>query len=565
MAALMGLQSPGLLHVTMSPMGTNNSSPSCSISEAGSSGVTDYFSARPRTQAQRPNSMDSRHWGPHSRQSSAPQRDNTEHMNKLVEDANILARGGASRWRRVATTMPRSLWKPDGEASTCDHLALSGGACEKPFGHFIGKYRLPAVATNTFTTIDEHDEDASSSSALWGSIKINRRHHCHRCGNCFCDNHSSKYATLILDAEDAPQLSTSFEGKPEDDTMLASGSSAMASHAAIVETPLQRTASDCLSQYLSASAPGHKDGGASTVSNIRNRKQNNAQASIQSSAVGSIDSQDSDSWSSLSGSSNLAESLRSHGVSRSAAPSGFSQDTRATSVSSQVSTVNSSSAASAALQSVASSAAVAHMPLEHTAITQLADGCYIVRERVCSRCHDIVDQARTKTLNKQSLRNQQADEAQPRRSSDPAVQMQGEQEDYLLSLQRLYVDYRCERKKRLTNARSASTDAVTRVTSNSKLYPLAPPPPRAARRHTGKVVTLEARADSEDEEDDEEEDDGQRRGHAAPRAHHVYFPSFTSHEDQHQYGNPNATRPQAPMPKFGMGGQRLQFALAGCQ
>ncbi|CAO1637810.1 unnamed protein product [Parajaminaea phylloscopi] len=586
-SVLHGLHSPLLSLNNLSSHDAMVSSPFTSASEMGSSSsgasasasANDYFSVRPRSTKQRSESNDSRGWGSHSRHTSEHSaREQSQQMSLLLDDAFHMSNGTASRWRKAATTMPRSLWKPDTEATTCDFLSLSHGPCEKPFGHFLGKYRLPAVADTTFGPVT-NDHAVQTPSALWGGVKTNRRNHCFRCGNCFCDSHSNKYATLIVDGEDAPEAASS-----EASAQQPAADDVLPFHASDANVPV-RSATAYLTQYLAASAAGatsstHTQSASKSHtaagSRHRTRKHSTTESSSPSSMAGSFDSQGSDSWSSLSGSSNLAESLRSHGVSRSC-----NTQQHGSSVSDGHS-LEEVSAAVAALQTSTSMATkrrrehsvedrAQRLLSESIAAGQLADGRFIVRERVCTRCHDIVDQARSRAIEKHTARVQGAQDetALPaRRSSDPTSQSQQEHDDYISSLQRLHRDYRCERKKMLQQFRSASTESVPRVASAAKLFPLAPPPQRYLRRPSQRHIGN----DAEEEEDEDDDDDEACSRHYTPSrlpCHLSHFPALPGRhdiDDLHAgYGNPLATRPQAPLPSYGMGGQRLQLAFARYQ
>lgn len=590
---LMDLQSPSLTLNGLSPIGISCSSPCTSNSDFGSNASNDYFSARSRSTKSRPASTGSRGWASHSRQPFPEhQRKQTEQMHKLLQDGYQMSRGSASRWRKVATTMPKSLWKPDAEATTCDHLSFCGGPCEKPFGHFIGKYRLPALASTTFGPIS-NDHTVQTPSALWGSVKINRRNRCFRCGNCFCDEHSGNYATLILDSEDAPQSEDTDRVGKADDTACAPQADSLRDPAIL---PV-RSAAACLSQYLASAAATTAVANGSTpssssqslqstsnatssahTSSLRNRKQSTVISSALSSAFGSFDSDGSD-WSSLSGSCKAAESLRSHGVSRGSLSSSQPSHVLLRHQSLNASSGNPlsglpkseiSSGSRRQRQLSAASSASSMLP-ESIVTTRLPDGRYVIRERVCLRCHDIVDQAKARALQRHRLRMQRANEgnvSSMRRSSDLSSQTQQDDDDCLLSLKRLYVDYRCERRKFHANACKASTDLIPHVPSIYKPFLRAPPPQHCTRGNIGKSVLVPPFNQKEEEGSDDEDADASACNYTSSRMSYAHFPTIPSRANFGEHG-PNLTQrastPPHPLPAYGMGGQRLQFAIARYQ
>lgn len=573
--------------------------------------ASDYFSPRPAgpsrsSAASSSGATPSWHGHGHGQRSRTTSVDNVDELSKLMEDVRSMTRGSASRWRRVATTMPRSLWKPESDSTSCDHLFLGSGSCQKEFGAFLAGYRLPSGASPAKSS---ESGGGGTTSALWGSIKINRRNHCWRCGNCFCNEHSKEFATLILDSEDAP-APTPPQADEEPDYATAAAAQEPTS---LAPAPVVRSASACLSQYLASEAAKASNNAGRTG------------PAPTSSAVGSIDSAGSAGSSNLSGSSNLAESLRHHGVARTGttSPEMSSHDgafpsaslhhsmddmDRPPSVSLSLPRKQNVAAALAAAMagpssrfSSSSSSSSTTTDAVSSRMTILADGRYVVRERVCARCSNIVDQAKARALVKQARREaamtasyaddnyaaQQQQPYGPRRCSDPAANRSTEDEDYQLSLQRLYEDYRRERRKMAAAARSNSADAVPQVMRGFKL---APPPPRRYRRQASHR-SMDGDESSDEEEDEEGDNAASRLHHHHQRHHHyasphyggagesglrtpggghvnvcAYFPVFPTRadfEDQHQVFSPAAPLPpRVALPQCGMGGQRLQIALA---
>lgn len=594
---------------------------------------SDYFAIKP-TPAQAKAKTQRASFKDHSRTDF----DQDVELRNLHDDAMRMSRSGAGRWRKVAITMPKGLWKADDDATTCDHLFL-GGACEKPFGRFVGRYRLPTFsAWSPLLATHSEASEACPTSALWGSIKINRRNHCWRCGNCFCDDHSGHFATLILDAKDAPASVAEAEEPSEVDTPYVEEAPETATDNAVDPEQYLRLAQHLTaqSQTTHQESPEQLENATLSLAQLLSseervpasaaaqaRQQHLQRAQLASTASSS--SHHSDDWYSVSGGSQTSTS-RSRGImpSASIAASGADADPPAPWIlpsmdatptatapyslpaslhggdsprgSEQQLTPTSPRASSVDLSSVSSR------------ITMLPDGRYLVRERVCGRCHNIVEQAKARAIQKQTLREEQqaqinfalglgADMAtvaranDPRRSSEPTAESR-EQQEHLASLQRLYDEYR--RSKRLAAAatRSTSVDAVgsrARMSStggsvsslsSAQMHrqssqphhppPLAPPPTllRRSRSSTwGKVPS----SDNEEEEDDEDEDadsyqyPGSRRGSGRRPAdsHRLAFHTQIPHAPG--YPSQNKPRQTTPLPQYGMGGQRLQIAWSRYQ
>ncbi|CAO1633692.1 unnamed protein product [Jaminaea pallidilutea] len=502
-------------------------SPAFSVDSA-----SDYFGQSSVSSSRERHSTSSRRQRESSFTSSVASMSSTAddaQMIELMADIGHMSRGSASRWRKVATTMPRSLWKPESEASTCDHLYL-GSACEKSFGHFVAGYRLPANMAPS-----QH-----ASRRSWTGVKSVRRNHCWRCGNCFCDDHGSAFATLVLDDEDVPHSTVASPQEP-------SVSEDTSSPKVPAPGPTTRSAIGELSRYLAAAE----------VDRDRTR-----QMSVSSSSPGSQGS-------SVSGSSNLAESLRRHQPSavdsesdHRSAPQ-HSQDAGMDegmppilSLPELVKSSDLSCSSTTSLRQLLYDNASMTAASISSRMATLPDGRYVVREKVCTRCAGIVEESKERSLAKQAARDQQQRAAQlesDRRSSDPlslVAPREEDQADFMMSIQRLYEDYRHEKRKHLAAMRSRSAETVPQTShARSKL---APPPPRYIRRQSTPMLD----SDSEDEESV----GSVPRHHTLPRREGAIQGNKGAMAAERRHMHQNTALPQC-----GMGGQRLQHAFACCQ
>lgn len=517
-----------------------------------------YFSFKPRSHT------------PSLNGSLAPRLDmdrNQEEIATLTADANIMGNKGAARWRKVATTMPKSLWKSEADATSCDHLSTLGGACEKPFGRFLGKYKLPAWSPSSTngsssdcTTLHSDGSSISSTSSLWGSIKINRRHQCWRCGNCFCDDHGSHYATLVLDREDALPYFPAVvqEDAVEQAPQMPSLDPAEVQPEAIevdMRAPVPvRTAAMALSQYLAASSP-HSQASSSGSQSARAPPQQNklrglfqsANASLESSVAGAED------WHSPFGASpTSAASLaatpdisgaNSANISAACSP----QSTSSHAFPSRSAAKSRQNSGTSSLLDLRNMSPRSPSPMT-SRMTQLPDGRIIVREQVCLRCHDIVEQAKSRAVQKQAKRKYEMQEFAVAMETlggyvgfEPATgEFVADSEEALASLNDLFEEYRKEVK------RSAS------VAVGHAPFP---------SRHSAASLA--------DEEDDISEGTVARvhTPHYQPSHIHAYparacLTVERSHSpDQHHF----KTQAAPTLPRYGMGGQRLQWALAPYQ
>ncbi|CAO1614122.1 unnamed protein product [Sympodiomycopsis kandeliae] len=530
-----------------------------------------YFSFRPRRNA------GSSTPGPSSFSSSKQ----NEIMTDLAADVVIMGKKGAARWRKVATTMPKSLWKPDTDALSCDHLSTINGACEKPFGRFIGKYKLPNFSawspslasasgseSSAAASMDTEGSTSSSTSSLWGSIKTNRRNNCWRCGNCFCDDHSSYTATLILDREDAMQYFPPMEDEETEEAAteqpvdLAEGSH---SEPAIQAPAPMRSATMMLTQYLAAS-PRSQGSGVSSNAQQRNQRLAASSAASHGSSAGSDD------WRSIT-------DVRSPSAMSARFPSPGPQSRGPTSIQASANcspksasssvfplTVNSSkprrdsgSSSILALSALASRAPTPMTP----SMTQLPDGRIAVRERVCLRCHDIVEHAKGRAVQKQAIRKRDMEEfAAAIESLGGFIALDPSSDDFVAddeeeygAVNRLFDDYRKEQKKNSTNNHS---EAHSRRGSLPRQYQ-AP----MLRQHSAPYLPSRVNSPVVIDDVDEEDDSSSCSGHG-----HVYsrkasfnnaFPSRACSAERKNH------QPSHNLPHLGMGGQRLQRALAPYQ
>ncbi|PWN93015.1 hypothetical protein FA10DRAFT_282689 [Acaromyces ingoldii] len=174
------------------------------------------------------------------------------------DTTRIFARD-AEHWRTAASACPRSLWKHDWEAASCDapqcpvrfgyaslpgftwtsppttpthtHLGSPGSvlsiSSESPRKH-LASYQLPPGSpgssslrprlsrsrTSSNGSIHTQPPTSPRSEASFDSrppsrgagisaFRIQRRHHCRRCGGCFCADHTAKLALLTMTRRDA--------------------------------------------------------------------------------------------------------------------------------------------------------------------------------------------------------------------------------------------------------------------------------------------------------------------------------------------------------------------------
>lgn len=540
------------------------------------------------------------HAGP-SAQEQEQQRQQQEHLAILFQDAASMSRHGASRWKKTAVTMPRRLWKSEeDDGQSCDNLFL-GAHCDKVFGAFVlGKYRMPnlgpfsaglvmgpSVASSSSSASTAATTSSRPNSAYLGSVKITQKTSCWRCGNCFCDDHSSHYATLILDRDDAPIGPTETPGSSSiyDHEVPASTLDSPTNEATFVLTtatnPPHRSAASSLHHYLSQSPTARSTDKTST--------RGGGESSRVSSANGG----------------NSGISLRSNESQR-------RRQTSASSWLSQAAGVNSSHDAASMAEYLAG-ASLADDDQEHggsleaerqpisTRMVSLPDGRYLVRERICDRCSNIVEQARTHALHKQQLRDEMRNgqisvtkanmeasqdsmsEGQltpldacgpPRRSSDPVGQS-AEDQEYVASLHRLFDEYRREKRRRRgqfnSSTRTRSEDSLTHRAARNALeraghhvegsfFPLAPPPQNYRRHRQSSPHSKLALEDEDDNSDDEEEEEADKKSKA-----HLKTPLYLAHLTGGQATNTYQHPAPVSTPTYGMGGQRLKLAVAPYQ
>lgn len=184
-------------------------------------------------------------------------------------------------------------------------------------------------------------------------------------------------------------------------------------------------------------------------------------------------------------------------------------------------------------------------------MAQIPDGRIIVRERVCLRCHDIVESARSLALEKQAeLRaNFQEFVAQMQDNGVDVIldletgELAGGPE-YVAKMNRIFNEYRRGKKEKIHSFNHDNMPSQGRHAMS--------------RQQSGPSVHY-----SEDDYDDTASSTS-GHSHTHYSGSHAYPNRAYLIGSQHQHAGGLRRQVQGPhqFPPMGMGGQRLQFALA---
>ncbi|PWN22082.1 hypothetical protein BCV69DRAFT_297389 [Microstroma glucosiphilum] len=529
-------------------------------------------------------------------------------MVHLMDDAAIMLAGSASRWKRVAVTMPRSFWKAedDASASSCDHLLSS--ACEKPFGQFLAGYRVPAFVKTV-------DADKTGSGLLDGFLTTNKRNTCWRCGNCFCDDHTTHYATLLLDEADSPATGHASR-RPSQETSISALAAleeeaeqlSLVAAAEVQGEPEATTDTSSTPLPTAASALAH----CLQRSTHNSPKKHSPEARRASSTVSS--SLSSDACSGTSAAARENDQQYSLALSNLPAPGrrdsghntspsiwhGMAQRDAVATSAAAAALVSSSSASSSRSHATTSSHGtsvtdeqLAQLPKR---ITLLPNGRYLVREKVCDRCSNIVEQERAKTVQRQGARRQSQEDTAAIDTLAAIAHFVEQYNGDAIPQQSQHTprETRPAKPHHQQQQRSISSDSLHHRRGHSGAYPTREPRrntsmerlgrPAASRLSqfsmNGNTQPWAAREDDRDDDDGEEDETSGERKWASPALRSSPFssPSLRHATDDHYFpsylcpseaGSSNAggrraapaRAPQEPV----MGGQRLKFAMARFQ